>query len=294
MKWFQTTGIYSLPEMIPKIILIFFIFSFIGWLCEVIYVGFIFEHRFINRGFLFGPICPIYGIAGVLMLFFPEKLQHSVILLFFSGVVICTAVEYISSFLLEKLFHTTWWDYSNKQIQIGSTIIKLNLNGRICLQNSLLFGIMTVIGIKFVFPFIQKIISSIPENFTKYFAIILSIIFIFDLIFTVKSLIDFNKYIYKIKTLGTNLEEKFHKEEWFNNDSLKEIFISVTNQFKTKKEKFDEKIIKDFNYLKEKLKNTKRYINKFPTMKSHKYKEVIPLLQNDEINSDKKNRHLQE
>lgn len=87
MKWFQTTGIYSLPEMIPKIILIFFIFSFIGWLCEVIYVGFIFEHRFINRGFLFGPICPIYGIAGVLMLFFPEKLQHSVILLFFSGVV---------------------------------------------------------------------------------------------------------------------------------------------------------------------------------------------------------------
>ena len=228
------------------------------------------------------------------MLFFPEKLQHSVILLFFSGVVICTAVEYISSFLLEKLFHTTWWDYSNKQIQIGSTIIKLNLNGRICLQNSLLFGIMTVIGIKFVFPFIQKIISSIPQNFTKYFAIILSVIFIFDLIFSVKSLIDFNKYIYKIKTLGTNLEEKFHKEEWFNNDSLKEIFISVTNQFKTKKEKFDEKIIKDFNYLKEKLKNTKRYINKFPTMKSHKYKEVIPLLQNDEINSDKKNRHLQE
>ncbi|MBQ1181725.1 MAG: putative ABC transporter permease, partial [Treponema sp.] len=211
MKWFQTTGIYSLPEMIPKIILIFFIFSFIGWLCEVIYVGFIFEHKFINRGFLFGPICPIYGIAGVLMLFFPEKLQHSVILLFFSGVVICTAVEYISSFLLEKLFHTTWWDYSNKQIQIGSTIIKLNLNGRICLQNSLLFGIMTVIGIKFVFPFIQKIISSIPENFTKYFAIILSIIFIFDLIFSVKSLIDFNKYIYKIKTLGTTLEEKFHK-----------------------------------------------------------------------------------
>ena len=62
----------------------------------------------------------------------------------------------------------------------------------------------------------------------------------------------------------------------------------------SKKEKFDEKIIKDFNYLKEKLKNTKRYINKFPTMKSHKYKEVIPLLQNDEINSDKKNRHLQE
>ena len=153
---------------------------------------------------------------------------------------------------------------------------------------------MTVIGIKFVFPFIQKIISSIPQNLTKYFAIILSIIFIFDLIFTVKSLIDFNKYIYKIKTLGTTLEEKFHKEEWFNNDSLKEIFISVTNQFKTKKEKFDEKIIKDFNYLKEKLKNTKRYINKFPTMKSHKYKEVIPLLQDDEINSDKKNRHLQE
>lgn len=289
MKWFETTGIYSFPEMIPKIILIFFLFSFIGWLCEVIYVGFIFEHRFINRGFLFGPICPIYGVTGVIMLFFPEKLQHSVILLFFSGVIICTAVEYISSFLLEKLFHTTWWDYSNKQIQFGSTTIKLNLNGRICLQNSLLFGVMTVIGIKFVFPFIQKIISSIPQNITKYFAIILSVIFIFDLFFSVKSLIDFNKYIYKIKTLGTTLEEKFHKEEWFDNDSLREIFISVKNQFKLKKEKFDEKLIKEFNYLKEKLKNTKRFINKFPTMKSQKFKDVIPLLQ-----EDKKNRHLHE
>ena len=289
MKWFETTGIYSFPEMIPKIILIFFLFSFIGWLCEVIYVGFIFEHRFINRGFLFGPICPIYGVTGVIMLFFPEKLQQSVILLFFSGVIICTAVEYISSFLLEKLFHTTWWDYSNKQIQFGSTTIKLNLNGRICLQNSLLFGVMTVIGIKFVFPFIQKIISSIPQNTTKYFAIILSVIFIFDLFFSVKSLIDFNKYIYKIKTLGTTLEEKFHKEEWFNNDSLREIFISVKNQFKLKKEKFDEKLIKEFNYLKEKLKNTKRFINKFPTMKSQKFKDVIPLLQ-----EDKKNRHLHE
>lgn len=289
MKWFETTGIYSFPEMIPKIILIFFLFSFIGWLCEVIYVGFIFEHRFINRGFLFGPICPIYGVTGVIMLFFPEKLQQSVILLFFSGVIICTAVEYISSFLLEKLFHTTWWDYSNKQIQFGSTTIKLNLNGRICLQNSLLFGVMTVIGIKFVFPFVQKIISSIPQNITKYFAIILSVIFIFDLFFSVKSLIDFNKYIYKIKTLGTTLEEKFHKEEWFNNDSLREIFISVKNQFKLKKEKFDEKLIKEFNYLKEKLKNTKRFINKFPTMKSQKFKDVIPLLQ-----EDKKNRHLHE
>ena len=289
MKWFETTGIYSFPEMIPKIILIFFLFSFIGWLCEVIYVGFIFEHRFINRGFLFGPICPIYGVTGVIMLFFPEKLQHSVILLFFSGVIICTAVEYISSFLLEKLFHTTWWDYSNKQIQFGSTTIKLNLNGRICLQNSLLFGVMTVIGIKFVFPYKQKKISSIPQNITKYFAIILSVIFIFDLFFSVKSLIDFNKYIYKIKTLGTTLEEKFHKEEWFNNDSLREIFISVKNQFKLKKEKFDEKLIKEFNYLKEKLKNTKRFINKFPTMKSQKFKDVIPLLQ-----EDKKNRHLHE
>ena len=288
MKWFESFNSYSFSEQLPKIILIFFLFSFIGWLCEVIYVGFIFEHKFINRGFLFGPICPIYGFSGVVMLFFPEKLKHSVFLLFLSGTIICTIIEYISSFVLEKLFQTTWWDYSNKQIQIGSVTIKLNLNGRICVQNSFLFGLMTVIGIKYVFPFTLKMITLIPNHIMKISAIVLSLIFVIDLIFSVQSLLDFNKYIYKMKSLGTSFEEKFHKEEWFKNNSLHEIFISVKENTKKHKSKFNEKITNDINYLKEKHENAKRFIEKFPTMKSHKFKDSIHILQN------KKNRHLHE
>lgn len=288
MKWFESFNSYSFSEQLPKIILIFFLFSFIGWLCEVIYVGFIFEHKFINRGFLFGPICPIYGFSGVVMLFFPEKLKHSVFLLFLSGTIICTIIEYISSFVLEKLFQTTWWDYSNKQIQIGSITIKLNLNGRICVQNSFLFGVMTVIGIKYVFPFTLKIISYIPSHVMKISAIVLSVIFFIDLFFSVQSLLEFNKYIYKMKSLGTSFEEKFNKEEWFKNNSLNEIFISVKEHAKNTKAKFSEKITNDINFLKEKHKNAKRFIEKFPTMKSHKFKESIHILQN------KKNRHLHE
>jgi hypothetical protein len=118
----QVLPVYALPFHI--VFLIFIIFSVVGWISEVLYVGIFFEHKFVNRGFLHGPLCPIYGFGGLSILLLPQSLYSTWVMLFFAGMLFGTIVEYISSWILEKLFHTRWWDYSH---------YKFNIRGRVCL-----------------------------------------------------------------------------------------------------------------------------------------------------------------
>lgn len=91
---------------------VFLIYGFLGWCCEVIFAG-VNQGKFVNRGFLNGPICPIYGCGMLLVLLILWPLRHRLLLLFIGSVALCTLLEYIVGFLLEKLFHQKWWDYSN-------------------------------------------------------------------------------------------------------------------------------------------------------------------------------------
>ena len=109
-------AIYELPFW--SAFLIFILFSFIGWISEVIYVGVTSAHKFVNRGFLHGPLCPVYGFGGVVILMLPPSLYATWIPLFFASMILCTIVEYFVSWLMEKLFHTRWWDYSHYKIQL--------------------------------------------------------------------------------------------------------------------------------------------------------------------------------
>lgn len=108
----------------------FEIYSVIGWCLETTLV-FINTKNFINRGFLIGPYCPIYGFGAVLMILYLTQYRDNILTVFILGAVTCSVLEYLTSYFMELLFKTRWWDYSNH---------KFNLNGRICGQNSLLFG----------------------------------------------------------------------------------------------------------------------------------------------------------
>ena len=133
--------------------LLFLIYSFIGWSIEVI--GKLIEkHKFINRGFLVGPICPIYGHGCIVMILTLGRYRDNPLTLFMYAIFICSLLEYFTSYFMEKIFKARWWDYSNN---------KFNINGRICLETLVPFGIGGVL-VLFVFnPFLEKIINLIPD-----------------------------------------------------------------------------------------------------------------------------------
>ena len=132
--------------MLNNVLLYFIIYSFLGWIMESVFRS-ILEKKLINTGFLIGPLCPIYGLGACIMFLFLENLSNNVILLFIVSFVILTLWEYIVGVLLEKIFHTKYWDYSN---------YKINIQGRICLTNSLYWGALGVIFIKIIHPLVQK------------------------------------------------------------------------------------------------------------------------------------------
>ena len=122
-------------------ILIYFItYSFLGWVMESIFRS-VCEKKLINTGFLKGPFCPIYGIGAIIMILFLKNFSNNLILLFFISIIVFTIWEYIVGILLEKLFHTKYWDYSNN---------KFNFQGRICLMNSIFWGILGVVFIQYI------------------------------------------------------------------------------------------------------------------------------------------------
>lgn len=148
--------------------LLFFIYSLIGWILEIANCS-IKQKRFVMRGFLIGPYIPIYGSSALVMLLFLNR-QTDLVTIFVMSAFIATFLEYITSYLMELKFGVRWWDYSHKSFHI---------NGRVCLDNSVLFGILGIILIYFVHPFISNAID-VRQSFFTTFSIILAAIMIID------------------------------------------------------------------------------------------------------------------
>ena len=123
----------------------FIIYSIIGWIVETSYV-YISTKKFVDRGFLVGPYCPIYGSGAVLMILYLTQYKDNILTVFILSTVICSILEYLTSYIMEVLFKTRWWDYSTQ---------KFNLNGRICGKNSLLFGLAGILVIYIIHPVIN-------------------------------------------------------------------------------------------------------------------------------------------
>ncbi len=165
------------------IILIFFIYSFIGWIGEVA-LEFGQNRRFVNRGFLLGPYCPIYGFAILFVLgFLAPRFSHPVSL-FLATALSCAILEYTTSFFLEKIFHVRWWDYSN---------FYFNLNGRICLEALTLFGVSSVVITYFIQPFFNGLLQNVPLTILNMIQFSLLCLFLLDCILSFSILKKVNK-----------------------------------------------------------------------------------------------------
>ena len=156
--------------MLYKYIFLFFIYAFIGWIIEII-LTIVMDHKLINRGFLIGPYLPIYGFGCVFLVLVLDKLKDNLLLLFIVTFITCSLIEYITSYVLEKIFKLRWWDYKQ---------YKFNLNGRICLETMLPFSIGGVLAIKYITPYLLKIVNKLPLKLVIVFELILVIILIID------------------------------------------------------------------------------------------------------------------
>ena len=213
---------------------LFFIYSFLGWLNEV-NLSLFQHHKFINRGFLIGPILPIYGCGGVIMTLTLTQFKDHPIAVFALAVVVCSILEYVTSYIMEKLFNNRWWDYSD---------MKFNLNGRICLECASAFGLGAILMIYLINPFIVPIIETIPLNIRAIIFICIVIGMIFDIFISFGVIINLKNISNNVKSDSTEIISK----------KVKEILLTKNVIYKRLKDAFPDMQIKNAQaILKEKL-----------------------------------------
>lgn len=176
--------IYNWIEML----LIFAVYAILGWVTEVIFFT-LKTGKFVNRGFLNGPLCPLYGfgVLGVLLILNP--IQDNLLLLFFGSMLFCTAIELITGIVLEKLFHDTWWDYTDQPF---------NFKGYICLKFSVMWGIACVSVIRILHPGIMFGIDSLHFGIAVFLICVFYIYLACDLFVTVRGINNVNRALRKM------------------------------------------------------------------------------------------------
>ena len=206
--------------------ILFFIYSFLGWIMEVT-LTLITDKKFVNRGFLLGPCCPIYGCGCILLNLLLHNYTNNILVLFILTMFTCSLLEYITSFLMEKIFKLRWWDYSQ---------MKFNINGRICLETMTPFSILGVLAIKIANPFFITNINKLSEKTTLFIIdVIISLTIVFKLKFV-------SKNIKKDSTLDIkNAIKKFIKNDIYVYERIIESFPNLTKSLKEKALKLKKK-----------------------------------------------------
>lgn len=250
-------------------VLYFFVYGFLGWCTEVAFAA-TKEKTFVNRGFLNGPICPIYGfgVVSVAALLSPYKSQ--MILLYVASIIVVTALEWLTGFVLEKIFHNKWWDYSD---------MPFNLNGYVCLLFSLIWGAACVTIVKWIHPLIAKGINVVPRWLGTVLIVVLTIAICADLYVTVSKILKLNKRLEKMEEIAAEL----HKIS----DEIGENIYKDVVEAMERKEEVSEELRERVQELREKyhdlaqinIKAGRRLLRAFPKMHSKRYKEALQDLQ---------------
>lgn len=245
----------------------FVIISFMGWIYETIY-SLLRKGKWENRGFLYGPICPIYGIGAICLIVVYHALVESrlrtfvwweVFLVSFFGSIV---LEYITSWGLEKLFHALWWDYSE---------VPLNIHGRVCLPASLGFGIAGLLVVYFIDPFVSRITGMIPPIWMEVLGLLLSGVLAMDFTLTISALTNFEKTI-----LQLNEKINSHMDSFV--ESMKEKKQLVESSITEERERFTKENIKQVFqhgsvWSKHALHKIKRY--RHPKIEADRMEQII-------------------
>lgn len=211
-----------------NLITYFIVYSFLGWILESV-VRTVCERKIINTGFLKGPFCPIYGCGAIIMLLFLSELKYSTILLFIMSVISLSIWEYIVGAFLEKSFHTKYWDYSDH---------KFNYKGRICLSNSIAWGVLGVVFINYIHPFIASVLSKIDNIYLQIIIPIIALILLIDAIISIVKVKNISVTLEKVEKLNEQIKEKLQeiKEGKLNTTENLQLLIDKLNLKKDKKE----------------------------------------------------------
>ena len=171
---------------IPQIIVLLAVYSFLGWIIEVVYRSFT-QRQLINAGFLYGPFIPIYGFGALFIIFLDYIIRELPlpVKLFAYGIIL-TVIEYLTGLLFEKIFQLKLWDYSNN---------KINLHGRVCLLFSTFWAVMAVVFVHFIHPLILRYVQSFREAFLNPLGVLLFIYGVTDLVFSIVSINAFRRKI---------------------------------------------------------------------------------------------------
>ena len=259
-------------------ILYFFVYGFLGWCTEVIFAAFK-QHRFVNRGFLNGPICPIYGVGVTLVIACLEAFQSNLLLLYISSVILVTVLEGVTGWAMDKLFHNKWWDYSK---------LPFNIGGYVCLLFSLIWGVACVFIVYFVHPLIHQVLSLIPHTAGIALIAILGIALLSDMIVTTSAIVKFNQYLELLKHITDELHAISNQigAELYQNvmhvldmqessrQKLDDVKLEVSEEIrmqivelKTRAQNLGEKVPKP----------ARRLLKAFPKLESRNYKAPLEL-----------------
>lgn len=249
---------------ITDYLFMFFFFSAVGWTVECTYRS-LGERRIINSGFLYGPMCPIYGVGclviDTLLVPIATPLEKRLIPVLLLGMALSDTVEYVTSFLMEKLFNTRWWDYSNNF---------LNLHGRICFKHTMYWAIFTFAYVYIIAPLYDFMLTFIPQQVRMIAVFVILAIFAVDLVLTVKAAADINKLMKKLGSLKDTLREK---GELFKDSAGEayETIMSTPDKFNEWKEDIDRRyldILTHYQSLESKEnKRTRRLLTMYTAMR---------------------------
>lgn len=182
---------------IYEILAYFFVYGVLGWCVEVAFAA-VKEGRFVNRGFLNGPICPIYGVGVTVVVYFLTPYKDNLILLYALSTVLVTVLEGLTGYLMDKIFHHKWWDYTNQPLNIG---------GYVCLIFSLVWGVACVLIVRVIHPVIHKILTFIPHTLGLVMLAVLEICIFVDLYVTAAGILKLNHQLEAMAKIAAELHE---------------------------------------------------------------------------------------
>lgn len=255
----------------------FLIFGFIGWVAEVVFAAC--NHgKFVNRGFLNGPICPIYGAGVVLIDVCLRGISDNFLLLFLGSVVVTSALEFVTGYVLEKFFHTKWWDYSG---------MKYNIKGYICLSFSLLWGVGCTFIIRMVLPFIDGIIGLVPDTVSYIIFGISFAALAADFVITVSAIAGLDKQFRMLREITDELKEISD----ILGKNLAEGVIDVREKLDTPEhEKTREELLERMESLKEKYNDSMEHMGAV----RHRILKAFPNLEKENLHHNEVRRALKE
>ena len=252
----------------------FFFYSFIGWFFESCYCS-IRPKKWVNRGFLRGPICPIYGTGGLVMMICLLPLRHitenlylNELLIFIAGAILCDIVEFMTSYIMEKLFNARWWDYSNK---------KFNIQGRICLTHTFYWGTCSCLFVFILEPIMNLyLVGQVSESSRNILTYIFLTVFAFDLLDTV------------IHALGIrNISSKFMKLSEEISEFAIQVYTTVGGKSENESEAMKKELNEKFDELRSKYDKFKNEIKDVKSKSKKRLFKAFPLLTDGMAKQDK-------